>query len=121
FYTSGSSHNPDSVPAVQPVRVWHLLTHTAGLTYGFHHAHPVDAMYRAAGFEWGQPPDADLAECCDRWAAIPLLFQPGTEWNYGVNTDVLARLVEVCSGQTFDRLFAERVLDALGISDSAFV
>ena len=43
-------------PATEPVRIWHLLTHTSGLTYGFHRVHPVDAMYRAAGFEWASPP-----------------------------------------------------------------
>jgi CubicO group peptidase (beta-lactamase class C family) len=51
-------------PVTEPVRVWHLLTHTAGLTYGFHHAHPVDEMYRAAGFEWTTPDGLDLASCC---------------------------------------------------------
>ena len=60
------------------MRIWHLLTHTAGLTYGFQYASPVDAMYRAAGFEWGSPPGLDLAGCCDTWASLPLLFQPGT-------------------------------------------
>src|SRR5205823_11518416 len=62
-YRSGSALNPVTEPAVEPVRVWHLLTHTSGLTYGFHHAHPVDAMYRVAGFEWGSPPGMDLAAC----------------------------------------------------------
>ena len=60
-YRSGSSQAPVTVPATEPVRIWHLLTHTSGLTYGFHYAHPVDAMYRAAGFEWGSPPELDLA------------------------------------------------------------
>jgi CubicO group peptidase (beta-lactamase class C family) len=119
-YTSGSALNPITQPTMEPVRVWHLLTHTAGLTYGFHHAHPVDAMYRAAGFEWGQPPDADLAECCNRWAGIPLLFQPGSEWNYGVSTDVLGRVVEVASGQTLDRFFQDRIFGPLGMTDTAF-
>ena len=48
-----------------------------------------------AGFEWGTPPGLDLAACCRAWAELPLLFQPGTEWNYGVSTDVLGRVVEV--------------------------
>ena len=91
-YRSGSALNPVTEPAVEPIRVWHLLTHTAGLTYGFHHAHPVDSMYRAAGFEWGQPEGADLEACCEAWARLPLLFQPGTEWNYSVATDVLGRV-----------------------------
>src|SRR4051794_13033177 len=79
-YRSGSALAPVTEPTVEPMRIWHLLTHTSGLTYGFHHAHPVDAMYRAAGYEWGSPPAHDLAACCDDWAALPLLFQPGAEW-----------------------------------------
>lgn len=119
-YRSGSALNPVTEPATEPVRIWHLLTHTSGLTYGFHHATPVDAMYRAGGFEWGSPPGADLAECCDRWAGFPLLFQPGTEWNYGVSTDVLGRLVEVVSGMSLDRFFSERIFAPLGMSETAF-
>jgi len=119
-YSKGSSLKPLTVPMAEPMRVWHLLTHTAGLTYGFHHAHPVDAMYRAAGFEWGSPKGMDLAACCDAWAALPLVFQPGTEWNYSVATDVLGRVVEVVSGHTLEEFLAERVLGPLGMTDTAF-
>ena len=119
-YAGGSDLRPVTVPAVEPVRVWHLLTHTAGLTYGFHRVHPVDAMYRAAGFEWSTPAELDLAQACDAWAALPLLFQPGTEWNYSVATDVLGRVVEVASGQRLDEFFAARILGPLGMTDTAF-
>jgi CubicO group peptidase (beta-lactamase class C family) len=119
-YRSGSAVRPDVRPATEPVRVWHLLTHTSGLTYGFHHAHPVDAMYRSAGFEWGSPDGVDLAGCCELWAAQPLLFEPGSEWNYGVSTDVLGRLVEVISGQSLDSFFRERIFEPLGMVDTAF-
>ena len=119
-YCDGPPTNPALRPASEPIRLWHLLTHTAGLTYGFHYTHPVDAMYRTAGFAWGAPAGADLAECCDRWAALPLLFQPGTEWNYSVATDVLGRLIEVISGQTLDEFFAERILGPLGMVDTSF-
>ena len=61
-YVAGSAQKPVTAPQIEPIRVWHLLTHTSGLTYGFHHAHPVDAMYRAMGHEWGTPPGADSAE-----------------------------------------------------------
>jgi CubicO group peptidase (beta-lactamase class C family) len=77
-------------------------------------------MYRAAGFEWGSPPGLDLAGVCERWAELPLLFQPGTEWNYSVATDVLGRVVEILSGQSLDRFFAERIFQPLGMSDTAF-
>jgi CubicO group peptidase (beta-lactamase class C family) len=96
------------------------LTHTAGLTYGFQYASPVDAMYRAAGFEWGTPPGADLAECCDLWADLPLLFQPGSEWSYSVATDVLGRVVEVVSGMPLDRFLAQRILGPLHMEDTGF-
>lgn len=119
-YSSGSSLRPVTRPAGEPIRVWHLLTHTAGLTYGFHYAHPVDAMYRAAGFEWGSPAGTDLAGCCDLWAAQPLLFEPGAEWNYSVATDVLGRLVEVISGQSLDQFFRTRIFEPLAMADTGF-
>ena len=119
-FTGGTSLKPLTEPLTEPVRVWHLLTHTSGLTYGFHYAHPVDAIYREHGFEWSTPPGLDLAACCDVWAGLPLLFQPGREWNYSVATDVLGRVVEVVSGQPLDAFLAERVLGPLGMEDTAF-
>src|ERR1700761_2034308 len=67
-YTGGSAQRPVTVPPTEPVRIWHLLTHTSGLTYGFHRNHPVDAMYRAAGFDLGPRPGT-LEEGCDSWGA----------------------------------------------------
>jgi CubicO group peptidase (beta-lactamase class C family) len=119
-YAGGSDQRQVTVPAAEPVRIWHLLTHTSGLTYGFFRVHPVDALYRAAGFEWSAPSGMDLATACDAWAAFPLLFQPGTEWNYSVATDVLGRVVEVASGQRLDEFFAARILGPLGMTDTAF-
>jgi CubicO group peptidase (beta-lactamase class C family) len=119
-YQGGAGPKVVTRPAVEPIRVWHLLTHTAGLTYGFHHAHPVDALYRAGGLEWGTPPGMDLAGVCDLFASFPLLFDPGAEWNYSVATDVLGRLVEVVSGQRLDEFCAERIFGPLGMVDAAF-
>jgi CubicO group peptidase (beta-lactamase class C family) len=119
-FTGGSALAPVTEPATEPMRIWHLLTHTSGLTYGFHHVHPVDAIYRASGYEWGSPPGKDLAECCDGWAQLPLVFQPGTEWNYGVSTDVLGRVVEVASGQSLDEFFRTRIFEPLGMTDTDF-
>ena len=118
-FTGGSDQRPVTVPATEPVRIWHLLTHTSGLTYGFHRSHPVDGMYRTAGFDLGLRPGT-LEQACDSWAEFPLLFQPGTEWNYSVATDVLGRVVEVASGQRLDEFFAQRLLDPLGMTDTAF-
>jgi CubicO group peptidase (beta-lactamase class C family) len=80
----------------------------------------VDEIYRRRGFEWGTPRGADLAACCAAWAGMPLVFQPGTEWNYGVSTDVLGRVVEVVSGQPLDRFFAERIFAPLGMTETTF-
>jgi len=119
-FTGGSDLKLVTVPATEPMRIWHLLTHTSGLTYGFHRSHPVDARYRAGGFEWGHPPGLDLAACCDAWAGMPLLFQPGAEWNYSVSTDVLGRVIEVASGQSLDEFLARAVFGPLGMTETAF-
>ncbi len=119
-YDGGSDLRAVTVPAVEPVRIWHLLTHTSGLTYGFLRAHPVDAQYRSKGFEWGAPRQLDLAGCCDAWAGLPLLFQPGAEWNYSVATDVLGRVIEVASGAGLDEFFGQRVLGPLGMTETSF-
>ena len=119
-YRSGSHLAPVTEPLVEPIRVWHLLIHTSGLTYGFHNTHVTDAIYRRNGFEWGNPPGADLAECCEKWAALPLAFQPGSEWNYGVSTDVLGRLVEVVSGMPLDEFLRTRILEPLGMTETGF-
>lgn len=119
-YVKGSANNPVTQPAIEPIRVWHLLTHTSGLTYGFHHTHPVDALYRQAGFELGAPPGLDLAACTGKWAQLPLVFQPGSEWNYSVSTDVLGRFIEVVSRQPLDEFFEQRIFTPLGMIDTSF-
>lgn len=119
-YVGGSSTNPVLRPASEPMRIWHLLTHTSGMTYGFMYTNPVDALYRAAGFEWGSPNDADLASCCEIWAGLPLMFDPGTSWNYSHATDVVGRLVEVLSGQPLDEFLKDRIFSQLGMDDTGF-
>src|SRR3954454_2626701 len=118
-YVGGPDLKPVTVPATEPIRLWHLLTHTAGLTYGFHRVHPVDAMMRQGGYEWNFP-EVDLATAVDAFAQFPLVFQPGAEWNYSVATDVLGRVVEVASGLPLDRFFAERIFSPLGMTDTSF-
>jgi CubicO group peptidase (beta-lactamase class C family) len=117
-YDKGSTLKPYTVPATEPIRVWHLLTHTSGLTYGFLQTSVVDALYRAAGYDLVPPPGVDLAEACQAWANLPLLFQPGTRWGYSVATDVLGRLIEVVSGQRLDQFVADRILGPLGLTDT---
>ncbi|MCA9000824.1 MAG: beta-lactamase family protein [Planctomycetes bacterium] len=110
--------DPECRPAV--ITMQHLLTHTAGLTYGFLHAHPVDAMYRAAGCDWGTPPGMDLKAAASLWARMPLLFYPGSAWNYSVSFDVLGRIVEVVSGMDFPAYLERHLFAPLGIEHTGF-
>jgi CubicO group peptidase (beta-lactamase class C family) len=61
-----------------------------------------------------------LEQACDSWASLPLLFQPGTEWNYSVATDVVGRVVEVASGESLDEFFAKRIFAPLGMRSTGF-
>jgi CubicO group peptidase (beta-lactamase class C family) len=117
-YVKGSTLKPVTVPAVEPIRVWHLLTHTSGLTYGFLNESVVDGLYRAAGFELDPVRQLDLQESCAAWAGLPLMFQPGSQWAYGVSTDVLGRLIEVVSGRTLQQFFDERILRPLKMTET---
>ncbi|MFC9841936.1 serine hydrolase domain-containing protein [Streptomyces sp. NPDC127595] len=119
-YVDGSGPDARTRPAAQPILVRHLLTQTAGLTFGFYHSHPVDALYREAGLESSVPPGADLAETCEAYARLPLQFEPGTQWNYSVATNVLSRVIEVASGQDLDAFLAERIFAPLGMKDAGF-
>ena len=118
-YVSGRGDTLVTEPVAEPVRVRHVLTHTSGLTAGFMRVSVVDEMYRDAGYEFASPHD-NLADCVTDWARLPLLFQPGRAWGYGVSTDVLGRLVEIWTGQTLDVAFRTRVFDPLKMADTAF-
>ncbi len=99
-----------------PMTIKHLLTHTSGLTYGFMNEHPVDAMYRREQVTG----TGTLSDMVAKLARLPLKFSPGTQWNYGVSTDVCGYLVEHFSGQALDEFVAERITGPLGMADSGF-
>jgi CubicO group peptidase (beta-lactamase class C family) len=117
-YRTGPMVAPITAPATEQMLVWHLFTHTSGLSYAFFDANPVEQAYRRAGLVLGGVEDYSLAEMADRIAALPLLFEPGDEWNYSYSVDVLARVVEVASGQTLDEFFRERIFEPLGMTDT---
>lgn len=119
-YVDGSGDQVRTRPADGPLLVRHLMTHTAGLTFAFYHAHPVDALYRAAGLDSSVAPGTDLAGTTDVYASLPLRFDPGTHWNYSVATNVLGRIIEVVSGLPLDTYLAERVFRPLGMRDAGF-
>ncbi|MSO76631.1 MAG: class A beta-lactamase-related serine hydrolase [Alphaproteobacteria bacterium] len=118
-YTGGMRQAYQSEPAARDITFKDLLTHTSGLTYGFMESTPVDGMYRANNLDFSNA-ELPLAEMMERLAALPLLCQPGAEWNYSVSTDVLGALVEVISGMPFDRFLQERIIGPLGMTDTGF-
>jgi CubicO group peptidase (beta-lactamase class C family) len=119
-YESGTAQNPVLVPMKEPMRVWHLLSHTSGLTYAHNYSHVVDEMYRNAGFGLVSHGDETLEQICDRVADMPLVFEPGSSWIYGVSTDVLGRVIEVASGMSLNDFFQTRILQPLKMHDTSF-
>jgi CubicO group peptidase (beta-lactamase class C family) len=115
----GSRGKIDTVPAVRDITFRDLLTHTSGLTYGFMESTLVDGLYRAHKIDF-QTENSSLKELVEKAAALPLLSQPGTRWNYSISTDVLGYLVEVVSGVPFEKFLKERVIDPLKLVDTDF-
>jgi len=114
----GATALDDTEPAREPVRIRHLLTHTAGFTYAFLQPDAAIARaYMAAGLV---DPALDLARMMEALGKLPLLFQPGSAWNYSVATDVVGRLIEVVGGQPLDACFKQHVFDPLGMHDTFF-
>ena len=94
-----------------------LVSHTAGLTYGFFSQTPVDQRYRRANI---LDNNSTLREMVGKLANIPLWAQPGAKWQYSVGVDVQGYLVEVLAGKPFDQVLRERVFEPLGMKDTAF-
>jgi CubicO group peptidase (beta-lactamase class C family) len=117
-WAGGTAAEPLTVAAIEPVRVHHLLSHMSGLTYGFHYAHPTDEIYRTKGYNFGFASGVDLTQAVHDWCSSPLVFQPGSGWNYSVSFDVLGRLIEIWSGQTFESFLQDRVLGPLAMTDT---
>tara|TARA_B100000676_G_scaffold104450_1_gene104236 strand:+ start:49 stop:1308 length:1260 start_codon:yes stop_codon:yes gene_type:complete len=119
-WVDGEGGDMRTEPPAEPMKIWHLLTHTAGLVYGARNDTPVGALCRASGIDFSSRNGGDLAETVRKLAEIPLRWQPGTRWEYSVATDVLGRLVEVLAGQPLDEVVQARIFDPLGMSDSGF-
>jgi CubicO group peptidase (beta-lactamase class C family) len=101
----------------RPVTVADLLTHTAGLTYGLFGNTTVDSIYLRAGFFGPGWTNASLA---DSLARLPLMFSPGSKWNYSFATDVIGRIIEIVSGTTLDRYLDSALFQPLGMTMTGF-
>jgi CubicO group peptidase (beta-lactamase class C family) len=106
-------------PAVRPITIRHLMSHSSGLSYGL--LDPGTLIFNAYKERKVVNPATTLAEMMGVLAELPLVFHPGTSWEYSVATDVLARLVEVTSGQRFGAFIQSRILGPLGMADTGFV
>ena len=104
-------------PLNRPITIEDLLRHTSGLTYGFYGDSAVRKLYANSDLFDG---DFDNARFVERIAKLPLAEQPGTRWDYGHSTDVLGRVVEVISGQSLFGFEKQRLLDPLGMTETAF-
>lgn len=99
------------------ITIHHLLTHTSGVTNPRPVGSPVDRLYaRERMFR----PDETLEEKVHRLIQLPLAHQPGRGWTYGMSHDVLARIIEIVSGQAFDAFLQGRVFGPLGMADTGF-
>jgi CubicO group peptidase (beta-lactamase class C family) len=104
------------VPPQSSMTIEQLMTHTAGLTNGWHIEHPVERAYRDAALHQS----ADLNAFINKLATLPLRFEPGTRYHYSVATDVLGALIERLSGQTLEHFFQTRIFDPLEMHDTFF-
>ena len=117
-FESGDADSWRTLPVQREMTIRDLLIHTAGLTYDFLETPPVNAMYRQRRFF--DDPQMTLADMMSQLSELPLLFSPGAEWSYSVATDVLGYLIELISGQSLPRFFADEILAPLGMADTAF-
>jgi len=116
---------PRIVPAKRPITIAHLLTHTAGVSYG--RETQVEALYEAkglgpaAGNGWyTADKDEPICETMERLGTLPFVAQPGEAYVYGYNTDILGCVVEKASGMSLDEFIRTRITGPLGLKDTRF-
>jgi len=102
---------PDHAPTLRE-----LLTHTAGLSYGFNQEDPLDKLYQAQQI-WQS---GSLAEFSQKIAGLPLAYQPGSQWRYSLSMDVQGAMIERLSGMSLPEFYRTRMFEPLGMTDTAF-
>ena len=113
----GSDGQPVVEDANHPMTIRELVSHTAGLTYGFFSRSQVDTLYMRANV---LDRNSTLKDMVTKLGGIPLRQQPGSAWHYSVAVDVQGYLVEVLAGKPFDAVLKERIFDPLGMRDTGF-
>ncbi|HEV3167075.1 MAG TPA: serine hydrolase domain-containing protein [Isosphaeraceae bacterium] len=113
-----------TVPAKRPISVRDLFAHTSGFAYGFSmvgdtREKRMQRAYFRGGVTGGNA--KTIAQQVERLGKVPLAHQPGEGWTYGLSHDVLGRVIEVVSGQTFDQFLQERIFKPLDMPDTSFL
>jgi CubicO group peptidase (beta-lactamase class C family) len=116
--TKTTASETQVVDLIRPITIRDLLTHTSGLTYNFLDDSPVSELYRQNGLM--NDAQATLEEVIDALARMPLAYQPGSKWHYSMAIDVIARLIEVISGQPLQQFLKGRLFEPLGMVDTGF-
>ena len=109
----------ETVPVTKPMLIHDLMRHTSGLIYGGRGSTPVHKLYPASSGTSGTTMTS--SEFLDKLGAIPLMYQPGSTWEYGLSIDVLGLVVERVSGQTLGQYLQQRLFKPLGMVDTGFV
>lgn len=120
-WQEGAGRKMVTRPPLAAPTMQHILSHTAGLTYGGllpGLETPVDEVYQGLGVARGE--GETLREFADKLGRVPLLYDPGKRWCYSLATDVCGALVEIISGQPFEVFLQERILQPLGMVDTGF-
>lgn len=118
----GSVGDYETTPAVTPLTFTHLLTHTSGTTYGFGRR-PIDKIFLHKLGDlnhWSEFGHRSAAEFLQAVASSPLLFQPGTGWEYGINYELLGIVIERASGRPYKDFVQTEIFDRIGMKDSTF-
>lgn len=110
-----------TVPVEKDVTIRNLLTHTSGIVYGSFNPGKLMAVYQKFEMNVGFSHETwTTEEWINRLAEVPLAHQPGAKFSYGLNMDVLGRIIEVVSGTTLDKYFKENIFDPLQMEDTYF-
>jgi CubicO group peptidase (beta-lactamase class C family) len=108
----------DLVKPERPMNVRDVLMHMTGLPGGLFPGNPIDTAFKEARDALG--PEQTLESVTALLAEHPLKFHPGTQWNYGISTDIVGRLVEILSGQPLDQYLRTEIFEPLGMTDTGF-
>lgn len=106
-----------TMPAQREITILDLLRHTSGIDYGGPEDVDGKRIYERLGTN---NVDQTIGEMVKKIGQAPLVHQPGTMWEYGLSMDVLARLVEVVSGQPYDKFLEQRIFKPLGMNDTGY-